>query len=54
MANKYAFSIENNEVYWKWCKNNLDDRDYEVIGDLIRITYYNIMQKNDILKALGL
>lgn len=51
MANTYSFTIDNNETNCKWVINNLDDRDYQVTDDGIVITYYNIMQKNDILKA---
>ena len=52
MANKYDFSIPFSEENKKWCETNLDDRDYLVLKESITIIYYNIMQKNDILKAL--
>ena len=53
MANTYSFTIDNNETNCNWVINNLDDRDYQVSDDGIVITYYNIMQKNDILKAIA-
>lgn len=52
MANKYQFSIPFSEANQKWCEANLDDRDYLVLKDSITTIYYNVMQKNDILKAL--
>lgn len=47
-----TFTIENNERNLNWVNENLDTRDYEVKGDDIVITYFNEMQKNDILSAL--
>lgn len=52
MANKYQFSIPLTEGNKKWCEANLDDRDYLVLKYSITIIYYNVMQKNDITKAL--
>lgn len=52
MAKKYSFQIRHSEANQQWCEANLDDRDYVVLKDCITIIYYNIMQKNDILKAL--
>jgi hypothetical protein len=52
MANKYVFNIENTEANKQWCQSNLDERDYEIVDNVISIAYYNTMQKNDILAAL--
>ncbi|MEB3039206.1 hypothetical protein [Capnocytophaga gingivalis] len=47
------FSIKNDIINQEWVKDNLDRRDYEVKGDDIIITYFEEMQKNDILHAIS-
>ena len=49
-----TFRIENNIKNLKWVNNNLDAKDFYIIGNEIIITYYNDMQRNDILSALML
>lgn len=47
-----TFKIEASEKNINWVKINLDDRDYKIVNDEIVITYFNEMQKNDILNAI--
>lgn len=47
-----SFSIELSEKNEKWCKENLDDRDYVVTNSKIKIKYYTQFQKDDIINSL--
>lgn len=54
MALVYTFDIENTQKNWEWVTVNLDDWDYKLVKKVIRISYYNVMTRNEILKALAL
>jgi hypothetical protein len=47
-----TFRIENNIKNLKWVNKNLDPKDFYVYGNEIVITYYNDMQRNDIIFQL--
>lgn len=46
------FKIENSEKNLNWVNTNLDARDFKIEGNEIVISYFNEMQKNDILTAI--
>ena len=46
------FKIENTERNRDWVNTNLDLVDYKIEGNEIEISYFNEMQKNDILTAI--
>ena len=49
---KKEFKIEATEKNTNWVKTNLDDRDYSISNNEIKIFYRHEFQKNDILAAL--
>lgn len=49
-----TFKIENSEKNVNWVNENLDSRDFKITENEIVITYFNEMQKSDILTAITL
>ncbi len=47
------FTIEATEKNITWVNENLDARDFKIEGNQIVVTYFNEMQKNDILNAIA-
>jgi len=48
-----TFTIENTSANNSWVLDNLDDRDYTIVADLIFIKYFSEDQKSDILNAIA-